>query len=258
MNDYSIKDLWLSGVRWEIADVPMALRAKWAENAQSVSQSNASQPIDNSARTGVTVVPPIAPTMTISLETAESMASRPTDIENLNRMIGEFNHPLRAGATQTVFPNIAKNPNGLVIITDVPGADDDASGRVLSGATGELFDKMLGAIGMSRDNVSIVPIVFWRTPGGRTPTDSELALARPFVNRLLEFLSPKMILTLGATPAAAIANVKLASNHGKVVQTQSGTPVMPIYHPNYLLLKPSAKREVWTALQELQNLLKNQ
>jgi len=256
MNDYSIKDLNLAGVQWEIADVPMALRAKWAAATQST--QNTPQSTGDVSRPGVTVVPPIAPTVTISLETAESMASRPADIENLNRMIGEFNHPLRSAATQTVFPNIAKNPNGLVIVTDVPGAYDDASGRVLSGATGELFDKMLAAIGMNRDMVSIIPIVFWRTPGGRSPTDTELSLARPFVRRLLEFLSPKMILTLGATPAAEIADVKLSSAHGKITQTPTGTPVMPIYHPNYLLLKPSAKRDAWAALQELQNLLKNQ
>lgn len=256
MNNDSIKDLWLAGVQWEIADVPMALRAKWAAATQS--SQNAAQSTGDISRAGVTVVPPIAPTVTVSLETAESMAARPADIGNLNRMIGEFNHPLRSAATQTVFPNIAKNPNGLVIITDVPGADDDATGRILSGTAGELFDKMLAAIGMNRDMVSIIPIVFWRTPGGRTPTDSELALARPFISRMLEFLSPKMILTLGATPAKEIADIKLSSNHGMVTKTAAGTPVMSIYHPNYLVLKPSAKRDAWTALQELQNLLKNQ
>lgn len=258
MNDYSIRDLDLAGVKWEIADVPLALRARWASvsGAGETQQSTQSQPNVSASR--VAVVPPIAPMCNVTIDAAESMASRPADIENLIRMIGEFNHPLRAAATQTVFPNIAKNPNGLVIVTDVPGVDDDASGRVLSGAAGELLDKMLAAIGMNRDTVSIVPIVFWRTPGGRTPSDSELALARPFMNRCLEFLAPRAILTLGATPADQIAQVKLSNCHGRLCETGGGTPVMPIFHPNYLLLKPSFKREVWTALQELQNLLKNQ
>jgi len=253
MNDYSIKDLELAGVQWEITDVPAVMRAKWAANTAPMPESQTTD-----VRAGITVVPPIAPTATMSVDTAESMASRPADVENLIRMICEFNHPLRAAATKVVLPNIAKNPNGLVIITDVPSADDDSSGNVLSGSAGDLLDKMLAAIGMNRDIVSIIPIIFWRTPGGRTPTENELSLARPFVKRLIGFLNPRMILTLGATPALDIAGVKLSSNHGKIAKTQQDTPVMSIYHPNYLLLKPSAKREVWTALQELQNLLKNQ
>jgi len=252
MNKYNIQDLDLAGVRWEITDVPLALRKKWED-------SSATKSVTNDPKIGsVTVVPPIAPVCTVTVETANSMASRPADIDNLVRMIGEFNHPLRDVTTNTVLPNIAKNPNGLVIITDVPGVDDDSSGRILSGASGDLLDKMLAAIDMNRDIVSIVPIIFWRTPGGRTPTDQELALVRPFVTRLLEFLHPKMILTLGATPAKEIANIQLSHAHGKITEIDGGIQVMSIYHPNYLLLKPSAKRDVWAALQELQKLLKNQ
>ena len=252
MNEYDIKDLVLAGVQWEITDIPYAVRAKWATAAKDSPTTN------NLPNKGASVVPPIAPSGSVSLEIAESMASRPSDIDTLIRMIGEFNHPLRAAVTQVVFPNIAKKPNGLVIVTDVPSTDDDASGVVLSGAAGELTDKMLAAIGMNREMVSIVPILFWRTPGGRTPSEQELSLARPFVTRILEFLRPSVILTFGSTPAQEIASVKLPSAHGSIVRTAIGVPVMPIYHPNYLLLKPSAKRDAWTALQELQKLLKNQ
>ena len=254
MNKYNIQDLKLFGVQWEITDVPMALRAKWGTG----NATNQVKTINNDVSSNGTIVPPITPIGTISVEDAVSMAARPTDIDNLIRMISEFNHPLRPGATNFVGPHIAKTPNGLVIITDVPGADDDSSGCVMSGGAGDLLDKMLSAIGMNRDMVSIVPIVFWRTPGGRSPTDSELALVRPFIDRLLEFLHPTMILTLGGVPAKEFADIQLSRNHGKVCKTCGEIPVMPIYHPNYLLLKPSAKRIVWTALQELQKLLKNQ
>ena len=259
MNDYSVKDLALAGVAWEITDVPSALRAKWAAaQTAPTTQTNTQTPNQNNPNTGPSVVPPIAPVSTVTVETVESMASRPTDIDNLIRMIGDFNHPLRSAATRVVFPNIAKNPNGLVILTDIPGAEDDATGNILSGGAGDLLDKMLAAIGMSRDSVSIVPVVFWRTPGGRTPSENEISLVRPFTLRLIEFLKPRVILTLGQTAAQFIADIKLAGNHGKVCETKSGIPVMPIYHPNYLLLKPSAKREVWDALQQLQNMLKIQ
>ena len=86
MNDYSIKDLDLAGVRWEIADVPLALRAKW--NQESKNTSEPAVNTDNDA-TRVMVVPPIAPVATVSVDTAVSMAARPTDIDNLIRIMSK-------------------------------------------------------------------------------------------------------------------------------------------------------------------------
>ena len=249
MNNCNLRDLVLAGVQWEITDVPMAMAA--ATRAATVTQSPSVAP----GRTQTSVVPPIAPQQTISVATAESMAARPADMDALCRMIAEFNHPLRAGVTNVILPHVAPHPNGLVIVTDIPSGDDDASGRLLSGAAGDLLDKMLAAIGMSREMVSVVPLVFWRTPGGRTPTENELDLARPFVNRIFEMIKPRFILTLGTLAAARIANVTLPRAHGITVALDNGITVMPIYHPNYLMLKPAAKRDAWTALQIVQNLL---
>lgn len=259
-----LRDLALSGVCWEIGDVPFALiqsaavqAAARVENTANASRNPAHiQDIAN-IRTPTSVVPPIAPTIAVSVDTARAMAARPADTGSLCRMISEFGHPLRAAATNVVLPHIAPKPNGLVIVTDIPSADDDASGQILSGPAGELLDKMLAAIGMSRDSVSILPMLFWRTPGGRTPTRDELDLARPFVDRALGFLSPRLILTLGTLPATEIAGANLARAHGVVADSLTGIKCMPIFHPNYLLLKPTAKRDAWTALQQIQNLLKS-
>lgn len=251
MNYGALRDLYLAGVRWELTDVPLV-------RANIVTQSQTPAPImDAPGRVATRVVPPIAPVSPMSIDTANSMAGRPTDIAALNRMIGEFNHPLRTTATNVVSMHIAQNPNGMIIITDMPSADDDASGNILSGAAGEMMDKMLNAIGMSRDTVSILPMIFWRTPGGRTPSRDEIDLARPFVNRAIELLKPRVILTLGTLPATEIAGINLGRAHGVATQIENGINVMPIYHPNYLILKPAAKRDVWNALQNVQNLLKN-
>lgn len=262
MNDNELQDLVLSGVVWELADTPLVLSAATRAATVSAASDDAgncgttrSSGV-NIGRTQTSIVPPIAPQQVISVDTAKSMAARPADLGALCRMISEFNHPLRAGATNVVLPHIAPDANGLVIITDIPSGDDDESGRILSGAAGELLDKMLMAIGMSRDNVSIVPLVFWRTPGGRTPTKPELDLARPFVSRVLDLLNPRYMLTLGTLAASEIANVQLPRAHGMPVALDNGVTVMPIYHPNYLMLKPAAKRDAWNALQLLQNLLK--
>ena len=262
MCDYDIRDLKLAGVAWELDDIPMTLReaarkiataapTKNDVDASGVQNANGTMP----RRTATMIVPPIAPIQTMSVETATAMAARPGDIPSMLRMVAEFNHPLRACATNVVLPHIAQNPNGLVIVTDIPGSDDDATGRIMSGAAGELMDKMIAAIGMSRDNVSILPLLFWRTPGGCTPTEDEMNLSRPFVQRILEMLHPRVILTFGTIAAMQIAGVTLPRAHGVAVE-KDGIKIMPIYHPNYLLLKPSAKRDAWNALQIVQNMLK--
>ena len=185
------------------------------------------------------------------------MVTRPSDIDSLIRMVGEFNHPLRGGATNTVLPNIATKPNGLVIITDFPSIDDDLSGHILSGNAGEMTDKMLSAVGMNRENVSIISLLFWRTPGGRSPLREELDLSMPFVNKILEMLSPRVIITFGTLATSEIAKTNLNEVHGNEIKDEKGCIIVPLYHPNYLILKPSAKRDVWNALQNIQKLLKN-
>lgn len=265
-----LRDLEMAGVRWELTDFPFVAADAAARAANSAAganenvagTANVGGASDGTApnvtgRVATSIVPPIAPIIPMSVETAAAMAARPTDMESLCRMIAEFNHPLRGGATNVVLPHVAPMPNGMIIITDIPGAEDDATGTILSGAAGELLDKMIGAIGMTRENVSILPMVFWRTPGGRTPSQAELDLARPFVDRAIELLRPRVILTLGTLPAAQIASATLPRGHGVPVELPGGAVCMPIYHPNYLILKPAAKRDAWTALQNVQNLLKS-
>ena len=257
----TLRDLELAGIVWELSDTPItAPRPRPASDTPvAPAQPTAATIIAEVSRTPTIatspVVPPIAPAQSMSIDTVRAMASRPTDMATLNRMIGEFNHPLRSGATNTVLPHVGQGR--LLILTDIPGSDDDATGTILSGAAGELMDKMLAAIGLSRICVSIIPMVFWRTPGGRSPSQSELDLARPFVDRAIELLNPCVILTLGTLPATQMAGVNLGKSHGIPVQLACGATLMPIYHPNYLLLKPTAKRDVWTALQNVQNILKS-
>ena len=238
-----LQDLVLAGVKWELAEASVGFMEMVSHAAP--------------VRTRVTsVVPPISPVSPIDVNTAAAMALRPTTMDALIRMISEFNHPLRGGATNVVCPHVAANPGGLVIITDIPSSEDDLSGTILSGAAGELLDKMLIAIGESRETVSILPLMFWRTPGGRTPTRIEMDLARPFVNRALELLEPRVILTLGTLAASEIAGTDLMKNLGADVIIQNDVHVFPIYHPNYLILKPTVKASVWTVLQNVQKMLK--
>lgn len=257
MSDYTLRDLELAGIRWELTDTPiMAPKApKIPEPIEVSPRQTSATIIAEIGRSASTVVPPVAPAQTMSMDTVRAMAARPNDTDTLGRMISEFNHPLRTVATNTVLPHFGSGK--LMIISDIPSSEDDACGQVLTGANGELMDKMLNAIGESRATTSIVPMLFWRTPGGRTPTRDELDMARPFVNRAIELVQPRVILTLGTLPANEIAGINLAKAHGAPVTREDGMVIMPIFHPNYLILKPAAKRDVWTALQNVQNILKN-
>jgi len=248
MGNKALKDLDLAGVQWELTETALVCNTKKAPVQQNFSSVANRLEQKN-------IIPASAP---ITLSTIKSMVERPNDIASLVRMVAEFNHPLRNGATQVVMPNIAKESNGLIIITDMPSTADDLSGNILSGEAGEMIDKMLSAIGMSRDTVSIIPLVFWRTPGGRTPTREEIDLAFPFVDKMINMLKPKIILTLGTLAATEIAKTNLTTEHGKEIESDNGYKIIPIYHPNYLMLKPSAKKDVWSVLQNIQNMLKNQ
>ncbi len=246
MGNDALLDLNMAGVKWELSENTEKQNIKKVPQQQSLlSETPTNKPV---------IIPPSAP---LTLDTVKSMVERPNDIDSLVRMVAEFNHPLRASATNVVLPNIAVKPNGLLIITDFPSVDDDLSGKILSGAAGELSDKMLSAIEMSRENVSIVPLLFWRTPGGRTPNREELDLSLPFVNKIIEMLAPKIIITFGTLSTNEIAKTNLNDVHGKEIQTEKGYKIIPMYHPNYLLLKPSAKKDVWAALQNIQKMLKN-
>lgn len=240
----SLRDLFLAGVKWELTENlngPAPTENIKSDNPIIMSQT--------------TIVPPVAPINTdAAVKGAAMAAKKATDFDSLNSAIQNTAHPLQRLSKNTVLPNLTSK--SLMIITDFPSVDDDDSGQLLTGAAGQLLDKMLGAIGMNRAGISMIPLVFWRPPGGRTPTDEELEISRPFVHRAIELAEPTAILTLGTLAAFEIAGAKLPAGHGKPAElkpndTDSAIRVIPIFHPNYMLLKPEAKKPVWEALQNL-------
>ncbi|MDR3208394.1 MAG: uracil-DNA glycosylase [Rickettsiales bacterium] len=236
-----LKSLALAGVEWE-------LREPGAIGAKSESAGNAAAaPIANPARQTPHFSAPKAarplPSADI-LETARKLAAS-DDIISAIKSFKE--HPLFSGAKNTVVPHLpppARPP--LLVITDIPSLADDASGNVLSGAEGELFDKMLGAIGLSRERVAITPLVFWRPAGGRTPLADEISFCKPFVDKIVARAQPEKILTLGALAAREIAGASLPREHGKVFGN-----VIPIYKPDFILANPAVKKDVWEALKQV-------
>lgn len=154
--------------------------------------------------------------------------------------------------TNTVFAR--GNPlSELCFVGEGPGAEEDAQGFPFVGEAGRLLDKMIGAMGYKRDDVYICNIVKCRPPKNRKPEPDEVASCSPYLAAQLALAQPKVIVALGATAVEGLlgATGGITRLRGKWKLYKGKTPVMPTFHPAYLLRQPEAKREVWDDLKEV-------
>jgi DNA polymerase len=143
------------------------------------------------------------------------------------------------------------NPNAdFMCVGEAPGATEDETGRPFVGAAGQLLTKILGAIGLSRDDVFICNVLKHRPPGNRNPAPDEVAACSPYLVRQIELVKPKVILALGTFAAQTLLDTK--TSIGKLrgqVHRYHGVPLVVTYHPAALLRNPSWKRPTWEDVQ---------
>lgn len=149
----------------------------------------------------------------------------------------------------------------LMLIGEAPGREEDLEGKPFVGRAGQLLDKMLAAIGMGEENVHITNIVYWRPPGNRTPTPQEALACRPFLERQVGLVAPKVVLALGGAAAKHLFDVAdgIMRIRGKWRDLDiGGTRVraMATLHPAYLLRTPAAKGMAWRDLLAVKAALK--
>ena len=136
-----------------------------------------------------------------------------------------------------------------MFVGEAPGADEDAQGLAFVGRAGQLLTKMIAAMGYAREDVFIANICKCRPPGNRTPTPEEMAACLPFLRRQIAVIQPKFIVALGNTALLGLLGMSgIMRLHG-TWQSFEGIPVMPTFHPAYLLRLPAAKRDCWKDLQ---------
>jgi len=152
--------------------------------------------------------------------------------------------------TQTVFAR-GTGTSGLCFVGEGPGADEDAQGFPFVGKAGQLLDRMIEAMGFSRDEVYVCNIVKCRPPDNRKPEPEEMSQCMPYLAEQLALVEPQVIVALGATAVQGLlgATGGITRLRGNWRLYQGKIPVMPTFHPAYLLRTPSAKREVWEDLQ---------
>lgn len=157
---------------------------------------------------------------------------------------------LSTGRTNTVFSR-GSGASGLCFVGEGPGAEEDAQGYPFVGAAGQLLDRMIGAMGLLRDEVYVCNIVKCRPPENRKPDPSEMAACMPYLTEQIELLKPQVIVALGATAVQGLLGTSegIIRLRGKWRLYRGRIAVMPTFHPAYLLRTPGAKRDVWDDLQ---------
>ncbi|PRX35450.1 DNA polymerase [Meinhardsimonia xiamenensis] len=189
---------------------------------------------------------------------ARAAAERAQSLEELRAAMEAFDLcELKRGARQLVFAD--GNPEARVMIVgEAPGRDEDRIGRPFVGRAGQLLDRMLAAIGLSRNApdpahaVYITNVLPWRPPQNRDPTPQEIAMMLPFLKRHIELVDPEVLVLMGNIATQALLGRRgITRLRGQWTEVM-GRPALPMFHPAYLLRNPHAKREAWADLLELQ------
>ena len=204
------------------------------------------------------VISPVAsyvpPTDPSGCPTREVVAAA-TSLPDLHQAIkGCLACPLGAGRMKFVFGE--GHPNArLMFVGEGPGRDEDLQGRPFVGKAGELLERMIGAIGLKREETYIANVVKCRPPDNRTPTPDEARACLGYLHRQIELIRPVVIVTLGATPLRELVGVSegITKVRGQWKRLKVGDreiPVMPTFHPAYVLRQytQDVRRAVWEDL----------
>lgn len=212
-------------------------------------------PLAPTAAEAIAFRPAIAPPTVMAeapaaelLSQAQTLAKQAGSLADLKAAIAAFDQlGICKTATQAVFAEGAEDAP-LMVIGEAPGADEDKRGLPFCGASGQLLDKILTAIGHSRqENTFITNSVYWRPPGNRTPSSEEIEICRPFVRRAIELLAPKAILLVGGVAVRSVLDIAspLGKLRGKWHEKDGLPPMRVAYHPAYLLRQPKQKKLAW-------------
>ncbi len=195
---------------------------------------------------------------------ARAAAAAARTLDELKAALAAFEGcALKATATNLVFAD--GNPAAkIMLVGEAPGADEDRQGKPFVGVSGQLLDRMLAAIGLDRTNVYITNVIPWRPPANRTPSAAEIAACLPFVQRHIALVNPQILVLVGAISAKTLLEtadgiMKLRGRWRtyRTPDMPTEIPVLPTYHPAYLLRQPSQKRDSWRDLLSIKQKIAN-
>lgn len=147
----------------------------------------------------------------------------------------------------------------LMFVGEAPGRDEDLQGEPFVGEAGQLLTKIIQAMGLQREDVYICNVLKCRPPDNRNPHHDEIEACGPFLLRQVRAIAPKAIIALGTFAAQTLLESKepISRLRGHF-HDYHGVPLMPTFHPAFLLRSPEKKREVWGDVQQVMKLLTKQ
>lgn len=188
---------------------------------------------------------------------ARAAAEAAGSLDDLRAALNAFELcDLKKGARQLVFSDGQPNAR-VMIVGEAPGRDEDLQGKPFVGRAGQLLDLMFHHIGLSRQSpeaetaLYITNVLPWRPPQNRDPQADEVAMMLPFLKRHVELIAPDILIAMGNHSCQALLGQRgITRLRGKWVEAL-GKPVLPMFHPAYLLRTNEAKREAWADLLSL-------
>ncbi|WP_102957792.1 uracil-DNA glycosylase [Mangrovicella endophytica] len=262
------------------ASSPMAARRDGSAGPANATADSAMPPAQRSSAPSLSSMPSAATTRDdspgsglgsprvtvpdeVAVADARERARSAQSLEELEAALARFEGcNLRLTARSLVFGD--GDPRArLMLIGEAPGREEDIAGHPFVGRSGQLLNRMLGAIGIERDSVRVTNTVPWRPPGNRPPTPMETEICRPFIERQIELVKPDILVCLGSPAAKAILGAQegIMRLRGQwrsyVMGLDEGQaiPTLAMLHPAYLLRQPSQKRLAWRDLQSLKQRL---
>jgi len=193
--------------------------------------------------------------------TERNQGPDPSGLETLDEIFNDLGDCQRCGlcASRTKLVYGVGNPNArLVLVGEAPGREEDLQGEPFVGEAGQLLDRILHAMGMQREEVYICNVLKCRPPHNRDPLPDEVATCEAFLVRQIAAIKPQVIIGLGRFAVHSLLKTKapISKLRGEW-QSYQGIPLMPTYHPAYLLRNPEGKRDVWEDMKQVMRRLQN-
>ncbi|MEM9395188.1 MAG: uracil-DNA glycosylase [Pseudomonadota bacterium] len=240
------------GATEAISDAPIDRTTLDAVKPSSPQTAAAAQPAAPAA------APSQAATAEIAVADARRVAAASNSLEDLHAALAAFEHcELKRGARNLVFADGLAGAR-LMILGEAPGRDEDIQGRPFVGRAGQLLDRMLAAIGIARSDpdpgraVYITNVLPWRPPQNRDPRPDEIAMMLPFLERHIALARPEFLILMGNISCQAMLGRKGITRLRGIWTEAAGLPVLPMFHPAYLLRNPAMKRAAWEDLLSIQ------
>ena len=231
---------------------------EYAEVATEVALQPVSAPVAAPARVGASALPAVPPARSRVAEpsrTSPGPAVAPDSgeaprLEEVRRALGDCQRCKLCSGRKNIVFGVGNPKAKLVFVGEGPGAEEDNQGIPFVGAAGQLLTKMIAAMGYTRDEVYICNVVKCRPPGNRNPEPDEIEACQPFLEAQLNAIRPSVIVTLGKFAAQTLlrTDTPITRLRGQW-REYVGIPLMPTFHPAYLLRNPAEKKSAWTDLQ---------